>query len=358
MRCVSVIFALCLAMPAPAQYTVSRTYPLGGEGGWDYVIPDPPRHRLFIARQNRVMVVDERSGKLLDELSGIHGAHGVALAGETGRGFATSSEDSSIYIFDAKSLRILGRVPAAEDADAIVYDAATDRVFSFNGDAHNATVVDARAGKLVRNLPLGGKPESGVVAGNGKVYVNLTDVSEVVEIDARTLNVARRWSTAPCKQPVAMAIDVVHGRLFSGCRSGVAAISDIAAGTVVTTLPIGQGVDGAAFDAATSDAFFSNIDGTLTVIHEDSPNAYHVVQTLPTIERGRNMGLDPSTHQLFVVGAKFGPTPAESTAANPRRRPPMIPGSFTLLVIQRQPGADAAAQIPYLEPGGRYSSEL
>jgi hypothetical protein len=132
-----------------------------------------------------------------------------------------------------------------------------------------------------------------------------------------------------------MAIAVAHARLFSGCRSGVAAISDIGAGTIVTTLAIGQGVDGAAFDAATGDAFFSTVDGKLSIIHEDSPNAYRVAQVLPTIERGRNMGLDPLTHQVFVVGAKFGPTPAESTAANPRRRPPMIPGSFTLLVIER-----------------------
>ena len=184
-------------------------------------------------------------------------------------------------------------------------------------------------------MPLG-EPESGVSAGNGKVYVNLTDISEVVEIDAKALNVTRRWSTAPCKQPVAMAIDVAHARLFSGCRSGVAAVSDIKAGTIVTTLPIGQGVDGAAFDPATGDAFFSTVDGMLTVIHEDAPNSYHVVQSLPTIDRGRNMGLDPLTHQIFVVGAKFGPVPAESTATNPRRRPPMIPGSFTLLAIERK----------------------
>jgi len=337
MRCALVIVALCLAEPASAQYAVSHTYQLGGEGGWDYVIPDPAHHRLFIARQNRVMVVDERTGKVLGEITGIHGAHGVALVDRTGRGFATSSDDSSIYRFDANTLKILSRIPADEDADAIIYDSASHRVLSFNGDAHNATVVDARTAKLVRNVPLGGKPESGVAAGNGKVYVNLTDVSEVVEIDAQTLNVARRWSTAPCKQPVAMAIDVAHGRLFSGCRSGVAAVSDIGAGTIVATLPIGQGVDGAAFDPATGDAFFSTIDGTLTIIHEDAPNAYHVVQSLPTIDRGRNMGIDPLTHQVFVVGAKFGPTPAESTAANPRRRPPMIPGSFTLLVIERQP---------------------
>ena len=336
MRRALVIVAFCLAEPASAQYAVSHTYQLGGEGSWDYVIPDPARHRLFIARQNRVIVVDERTGKLLGEIAGIQGAHGVALVDKTGRGIATSGNDSSIYAFDANTLKVGDHIPAAEDADAIIYDAASNHVFSFNGDAHNATAVDARSGKLIRNVPLGGKPESGVAAGNGKVYVNLTDVSEVVEIDSKTLNVTRRWSTAPCKQPVAMAIDVAHGRLFSGCRSGVAAVSDIGAAKLLTTLPIGQGVDGAAFDPATGDAFFSSADGILTIIHEDSPNAYRVLQSLPTIERGRNMGLDPVTHQVFVVGAKFGPTPGESTASNPRRRPPMIPGSFTLLVIERQ----------------------
>src|SRR5213592_2589648 len=202
-----IILAVLFASPLAAQssaYRVIRTYTLGGDGSWDYVIPDPPHHRLFIARQNRLMVVDERDGKLLGEVTGIHGAHGAALVERTGHGFATSSGDSSIVMFDLATLKVLGKAPAAEDADAIIYDAPSDRVFSFNGDAHNATVLDARTGQFVRNVPLGGKPESGVSAGSGKVYVNLTDTSEVVEIDARSLAVTRRWSTAPCKQPVSM----------------------------------------------------------------------------------------------------------------------------------------------------------
>src|SRR5437867_2107811 len=159
MRGTLVIAAICLASPASAQYAISHRYPLGGEGSWDYVTPDPARHRLFIARQNRIMVVDERTGKLLGEVTGIQGAHGVALVEKTGRGFATSGNDSSIYTFDLNTLKILGRAPAAEDADAMAYDRVSDRVFSFNGDAHNATVVDAHTGQFVRNLPLGGKPE-------------------------------------------------------------------------------------------------------------------------------------------------------------------------------------------------------
>ena len=176
-------------------------------------------------------------------------------------------------MFDLKTFKVLGRAHAAEDADAILYDPVSDRVFSLNGDAHSSTVVDPNSGKVVANIPLGGKPEYGVSGGDGKVYANLTDISEVVVIDARKLTVVRRWSTAPCKQPVAMAIDRAHHRLFSGCRSGVMAVSDIGAGKVVATVPIGTGTDGAAFDPASGDAFASNADGTLTIIHQDSPDA-------------------------------------------------------------------------------------
>ncbi len=319
----------------PAPYRITHTFVLGGEGGWDYVIPDPSNHRLFIGRQNRVMVVDATGGTLLGDVTGINGAHGVALAPGSGHGFATSGNDASVVMFDPVSLRVLGRIPAAEDADAIIYDPPSDRVFTFNGDAHSSTVVDPRAGSLVTNIPLGGKPESGVSAGNGKAYVNLVDNGEVVEIDTRALTVTRRWSTAPCRQPVAMAIDTVHHRLFSGCRSGVLAVSDYQAGKVLATAPIGSGVDGAAFDPSTGDIFASNVDGTLSVIHEDDPDHYHVVQTLTTAPSGRNMGFDPTTHRVYVVAAKFGPVPAESTATNPRRRPPVLPGSFMLMVIER-----------------------
>jgi DNA-binding beta-propeller fold protein YncE len=234
-------------------------------------------------------------------------------------------------MFDLKTFKSLSRIPAAEDADAIIYDSASHRVFTFNGDAHSSTVIEPVAGQLIKNIPLGGKPEYGASAGDGKVYGNLTDTSEVVEIDAKTATVAKRWPTAPCKQPVSMAIDTAHHRLFSGCRSGVMAVSDYQAGKVVATIPIGTGVDGAGYDAASQDAFASNADGTLTVIHQDSPDQYRVVQSLQTPQGSRNMGLDPTNHRVFVVSAKFGQAPAGAG------RPPVLPGSFSLMVIEREP---------------------
>src|SRR3954469_11093820 len=184
------------------SYYVTHTYNVGGEGGWDYILPDAPNHRLFIARQNRVMVVDMNDGRLIAEIPGLNGAHGTALVPEIGRGFATSGNDSSILMFDAKSYKGLLKIRAGEDADAIIYDPASKRVFSFNGDANNSTVVDPRRGTVVANVALGGKPEYGQSSREGKVYVNLVDKNEIVEIDTKTLSVSRRWSTLPCKSPV------------------------------------------------------------------------------------------------------------------------------------------------------------
>jgi DNA-binding beta-propeller fold protein YncE len=334
MRRILITLSLCAASASAQTYHITQTFKLGGTGSWDYVVPDPARHRVFIGRQDRVMVVDETTGKLLGEVTNIHGAHGVAVAERSGHGFATSGNDSSVVMFDLTTFKTLGKIPAAEDADAVIYDPASNRVFTFNGDANSSTVIDP-AGKLVTNIMLGGKPEYGASAGDGKVYVNLTDKSEIVEIDANSLTVTRRWSTAPCKNPVAMAIDVKNHRLFSGCRSGVMAISDYKNGKVVATVPIGTGVDGAGFDPATGDAFASNADGTLTVIHQDTPDTYHIVETVKTMTASRNMGLDPTTHAIYLAGASFE-APPTTTAGTPTRRGPMVPGSFVVLVVERK----------------------
>jgi DNA-binding beta-propeller fold protein YncE len=340
MRNLALVLTLAITTSLLAQssssYRVTHTYTLGGDGSWDYTVPDPPHHRLFIARQSRVMVVDEDSGKLLGEVTGIQGAHGTAVAEATGHGFATSGSDRSVVMFDLKTFKVLGRIPAAEDADAIIYDRPSNRVFTSNGDAHSSTVIDARKGTLVTNIPLGGKPEYLASAGDGKVYANLTDTSEVVEIDAKTTTVVRRWSTTHCKQPVAMAIDTVHHRLVSGCRSGVMTVSDYKAGKVVATAAIGTGVDGAGFDASSGNAFASNVDGTLTVIHQDAPDQYQVTENVSIPQGARNMGLDPTNHRVFIVSAKFGPV---EPGAPGRGRGPVLPGSFTLMVIERDPAA-------------------
>ncbi|HEV2086143.1 MAG TPA: hypothetical protein VGR09_13785 [Gemmatimonadales bacterium] len=316
------------------EYHVARQIKLGGDGRWDDIVLDTATNRLFIARQDRVMVVDPDNGKLLGEVRGLNGAHSVALDYATSHGFATSGHDSSVTMFDLKTLKELGRTKAADDADAIIYDPVSRHVFTFNGDAHSSTVIDPATGKAIGNIPLGGKPEFAVSAGNGKLYVNIEDRGEIAEIDAAAQKVTRRWSLAPCTEPTGIAIDRAHHRLFSGCHNGVMAISDAKMGKVATTVPIGGGVDGDGFDPATGLAFSSNGEGTLTVVHEDSPAKYRVVSNVSTKRGARTMTLDPRTHRVFTVTADLGPPPAP-TAEQPHPRPTIVPDTFTLLILER-----------------------
>ena len=338
----AVVLGIALGIAAPSlagaqrtAYKVAKTLAVGGDGGWDYVTVDTVWHRLFIGRQDRIMVLRISDGKLLGEILGLRSAHGVALDYSTGHGFATSGGDSSVVMFDLKTLEPLGRTIAADDADAIIYDPASKRVFTFNGDANSASIIDPESGKRVGNIPLGGKPEAGVSDGSGKLYVNIADKGEIVEVDPIAEKVTQRWSVKPCAEPTGIAIDAVHHRLFSGCRSKTMAISDVINHTLIASVPIGAGVDGNAFDPASQDALSSNGDGTLTVVHEESANDFDVAETLKTMAGARTMGFDPQTHEIYLVSAKFGPAPQYATPANPHRRPPVLPGTFTVLVVGR-----------------------
>ena len=322
------------AAPALAQsYHVVHTYTLGGDGGWDYLALDTAGHRLFIARQDRVMVVNPETGALLGEIPGLNRAHGVAFDYATGHGFATSGADSTVTMFDLNTLAVLTRTVAAIDDDGILFDPATGHIFTMNGDAGSATAIDGVTGQRIGSVDLGGKPEFGVSAGDGMLYVNLEDKSEVAEVDARAMRVTRHWSIRPCEGPSGLAIDREHHLLFSGCRSGVMGISDARDGKLITTVPIGRGVDACRYDATAQLAFASNGDGTITVIHEDSPTSFRVVSNAATKQGARTMELDEATHRLYTVTADFGPAPAP-TPERPRPRPPVLPGTFALLVLE------------------------
>jgi DNA-binding beta-propeller fold protein YncE len=324
----------CIALAGDPGYHVINTVQVGGPGGWDYVALDSVGHRLFVARGTRDMVLDPETGKSLGEIPGLGGAHGVAFAYEFNHGFASSGHDSTVTMFDLKTLAVLGKAKAALDADGILYDPVTKRVFSMNGDSKSASVFDAKTGQNIGTIDLGAGPEFAVSAGDGKLYVNLEDKGAIAEIDAKAMKVTRQWAMAGCEQPTGLAIDRKHHILFSGCRaSKVMAISDTKAGKLITTVPIGAGVDANIFDPGTGLAFSSNGDGTLTVVHEDNPTTFTVVQTVQTMPSARTMALDPTTHKIYLVGAKLGPTPTDSTAENPHRRPPILPDTFTLLVV-------------------------
>jgi DNA-binding beta-propeller fold protein YncE len=317
------------------EYKVLQRATLGGEGGWDLLAVDAAAHRLYVARGTRVMVIDADTLKLVGEIPDTAGVHGVAVASDLGRGFTSNGRTSNATIFDLKTLAKVGEVKTGENPDAILYEPKSHRVLAFNGRSKDVTVIDAKAGTVAGTVALDGKPELAVEDGKGTVFVNLEDKSEVVALDPVALKVKGRWPLAPCEEPTGLAIDRAHRRLFAACANKMMAVMDADSGKVVATVPIGQGPDGAAFDADRQLAFSPNgRDGTVTVIHEIAPDKFEVVQTVETSKSARTVDLDPKSHRLYLVAAQFGPPPSP-TAEQPRPRPAMVPGTFEVLMVGR-----------------------
>jgi DNA-binding beta-propeller fold protein YncE len=315
-------------------YKVVTQYKVGGEGGWDILTVDPDSHRLYYGRGTRMQVLDLETGKVIGEIPDTPGIHGVALAPGFGRGFTSNGRDSSVTIFDLKTLAVLGRAPVGRNPDAIIYEPVTKRVFVFNAGSRSATAIDAASGAVVGTVALDGRPEFAVADGHGKVFVNLEDSSAVAGFDAKSLKVESRWPLVGGEGPSGIALDRVHHRLFSVCGNEKMVVLDSRTGQVIATLPIGKGPDGAEFDPGTGLAFSPNGEGTLTVIHEDSADKFSVVGTVTTQRGARTMALDPKTHRIYVAAASYVEPPAP-TVDRPHPRPPMLPDSFVMLVLDR-----------------------
>jgi len=305
----TVLFLSCALSTAPAQtggYSVIKKIPIAGTGSWDYLSVDEGARRLYVSHGTQVEVVDIDSLAVMGSIPKTPGVHGIAIAPELGRGFVSNGQASTVTIFDLKTLKAIADVPTGQKPDAIIYDPATSRVFAFNGGGNSATAIDAASGKVAGTVDLGGGPEFAAADGKGFVFDNLEDESLVLKINSKDLKVEQRWPTAPCASPSSMAMDRANRRLFLGCRSKVMAVVDADSGKVITTLPIGDHVDASAFDTETKLIFNSNGEGTITVIHQDSPDKYSVVETVKTLPRAKTMALDPKTHRLFLSTAENG----------------------------------------------------
>jgi len=328
--------ALLLAAAAVAAagpgYHIIATYKLGGDGGWDYLTVDAAARRLYISRATHVMVVDADSGKSVGDIADTPGVHGIALAPELGRGFVSNGREGTVSIFDPKTLATSGKVKVGDNPDAIVYDSATRRVFAFNGRSQDATAFDAAKGTVLGTIKLGGKPEFAASDGKGAIFVNIEDKSELLAIDPNKLEVKTRWPLAPCTEPSGLALDRKNRRLFVGCDNKMMAVVNADNGKVITTLPIGEGVDATWFDDETNLAFASCGEGVLTVVREESPDKFSVGENVTTQQGARTMALDSKTHNVWVVTAKFGPPPA-ATPDNPHPRRSIVPDTFVALVI-------------------------
>ncbi len=303
---VAILGSVASIAVAADGYNITKKIPIPGQGSWDYLTVDETARHLYVSHGTQVEVLDIDSESIVGNIPKTPGVHGIAIAAELGRGFVSNGQASNVTIFDLKTLKPIADVPTGQKPDAIIYDPASSRVFAFNGGSNSATAIDAATGKVAGTIDLGGGPEFATADGNGFVYDNLEDESLVLKIDSRNLTVEQRWPTAPCASPSSMAMDRANRRLFIGCRSKVMAVMNADSGKVITTLPIGDHVDATAFDPETKLVFNSNGEGTITVIREESPDKYSVVETVKTLPRAKTMALDPKTHRLFLSTTEAG----------------------------------------------------
>ena len=313
--------------PGPSGYKVIKTIPVGGAGSWDYVYVDSGARRVYISRGTHTVVMDADTYAVVGDIPDTQGVHGIAIASDLGRGFTSNGRANDVTIFDLKTLKPIGNVKTDANPDAIVYDPVSKRVFTFNGGGKNTTAINAADGTVAGTLALGGKPEFAAVDGKGSIFVNNEDTSEIIEINAQKITETHRWPLAPCKSPSGLAMDTKNRRLYAVCDDKVSVVVNADTGKVVATPEIGNGPDAAAFDPASNDFFASCGEGVLTVVHQDSPDQYTVVENVPTKRSARTMGLDLKTRNIFLPAADFDPpAPGE-------RRGKMKPDSFVVVVV-------------------------
>jgi DNA-binding beta-propeller fold protein YncE len=323
---VAVLIGAGIVSAAGTGYHVLGDVKIGGEGGWDYLTVDSAARRLYVSHGTHVAVVDIDSGKVAGDIPDTPGVHGIAIAPELNRGFISNGRSNNVTIFDLKTLKALSKVPTGENPDSIRYDAVSGRVFAFNGRSKSATAIDAKTGAVAATIPLPGKPEFSIADGKGKVYVNIEDTSELVEIDAAKGTVTKKYSLSPCTEPSGLAFDAKDRRLFSVCSNRVMAISDPDSGKVIASPAIGAGSDGAAFDPGAGYAFSSNGDGTLTIVQQNG-GKWEVAENVATERGARTIAVDEKTHHVFLPTARTAPAQAGGGRAT------FLPDTFKVLVV-------------------------
>jgi DNA-binding beta-propeller fold protein YncE len=337
MRSIRVGIGACLlsaVVVSHAQsYRVTDHWKIGGEGGWDYLLSEDEAHRLYATHGARVEVLDTTTGKPVGAITGLKGTHGIALNPNGKTGYISDGGANAIIVFDRSSLSVKQSVAAGTNPDGIAFEPTTRTVWAFNGRSKNVSVMDTLNNTVVATIALPGKPEFPQVDGKGKVFVNIEDKNEIVELDAKTKSVVRDWPLTGCQSPSGLAVDTERHRLFSVCDGGKMGISDYAAGKLVGLASIGDSPDAAFFDPKSREAFSSNGAGSLTIVDTKKPG-FPVLQTVVTVKGARTMAYDAMTGKAFLSAAKYGPAPAP-TAATPHPWPSVLPGSFEIVVVSR-----------------------
>ncbi len=334
-----IIVLICLALytnisKAQLQYKIGNKIKVEGDGGWDYLTADEAGDQLFISHGTVVQVLNTKNNTLNGTIPDTKGVHGIALASDLNKGFISNGKDTSVIIFDLKTLKTLTKLKVTGiNPDAILYDGFSKKVFVYNGRSKNATVIDAVTDLVVATIPLEGKPEFSVTDLAGKVYVNIEDKNAVTVINAKTLKVDANWSITGGEEPTGLALDNKTHRLFTVCGNKVMVVMDAANGKVITTLPIGDGCDGVAFDTELKRAYSSNGEGNVTVVQEENENTFKVLETISTQKGARTICVNSKTHHIYLPAAEYEDMP-QPTKENPRSRPKVKAGSFVILDIE------------------------
>jgi DNA-binding beta-propeller fold protein YncE len=320
--------AVVMTTPAAGAYRLLQTIVVPGNDGWDHPTVDSAARRLYVTHGTHVVVIDLGSGELVGKIDNTPGVHFTVIDPDLGRGFISNGGAARLTIFDTRTLATIGEVKSTgENPGPTVFDPATRRVFTFNLNTSNATVVDSKEGKVVGAFDLGGKPELAGTDGKGSVFINLVQKNVVLQIDADKMTPARTWPVAPGEGPRTMAVDQQNGRLFIGCANRRMVVLDSNNGHVIGSVPIGAGPDDSAFDPETRLIYISNGDGTVSVIEQASPDDYRLLETIETAPGARNMALDPKTKRIFLPLSDRAPPPS------PGARGAFIPGTFRVLVF-------------------------
>jgi DNA-binding beta-propeller fold protein YncE len=329
-----VVLALAIVAAPAWGYHIAHEVRLPGEEGWDYLAVDSHGDRLFVSHGTHVEVLDLKTLTPVGSIANTPGVHGIALAEDLGRGYVSAGAAGSVVVFDLKSLaRVTEIKVTGENPDAILYEPGTHRVFTFNGRGRNVTAIDARSNQVVGTVSIDAKPEFAVVDTAGHIYVNLEDKNSIAKIDPATLRVESVWPLAGCEEPSGLAIDRAHARLFAVCSNKILDTVDATSGRLVAQLPISENVDGAGFDPARQLAFASGGDGILTIVEEETPEKFNVLESVPTKLGARTMAVDANSHRVFLSAAERRPAPP-AAPGQPRPRPNIVAGTFEVLVLE------------------------
>ena len=322
-------FALMRNINAQTTLHVAETFHIKSDGWWDYILADTASDRLFVSHGTQVNVLDKNTGDSIGFIPNTLGVHGIALVHSLNKGFTSNGRLNNVFVFDLNTFQVTDSIATGENPDAIFYDDYSKKIITCNGRSKNLSVIDPATNKVIATIDVKGKPETAVSDGEGKIFVNNEDQSEIEVVDINTRKLIYSWSIAPGEAPSGLSIDRTTKRLFAGCDNNLLMVIDTTNGDIIANLPIGDGCDGTAFDKGINTVYSSNGEGTLTVIKEVSKDKFNVITNVPTKRGARTLSVDAKTHNVYLPTADFGPS-TDST-----KRPPMIPGSFQVLVLKQ-----------------------